>query len=508
MKWLLKLISGNEEKKFEVFDRVSTKIGEPPKLYKGTVIKINDSKPPDIDIIVLFDESIHGRRVVEAHIPELEILDEKATEAQTNEAEYARKELEKALEKYEGELQKHIEEDLSQSSKKVDKIIDKIESESTLKKAQNDVNISIENLCISDNAKVKIKPSTGDKLEKPKEEEIVPEVSPQTVTEIIPNIELLASLETYQNLVKDVYIKLSSLKQLGLNSKEAYTIIQDDVYFSTYFKDNPEFIDKVIQSEWNRLEKVASLSSVEIRDGKPYYNNISLEKSDISTVIKTYTDIDLSSKEKVAVIKDAVNEKLLQKLNGSSENCHIEYDDAYFNDIIKEAAEPPTPPTPAEEKPKEEEPEKKVVEPSTAPGGEKPKATRAREIRFDPRGKKWVVTVKEKRTQEFRNEQAAYEYLKKASLDVDEIVSKLIDSKKISIEAFINEVVDRLDGEDEIDDYLMRSTVEEVGLEKIGNELERISKEASSELPEYTNLKERYTNSLLEYIEERVWNEL
>lgn len=75
---------------------------------KGIVLKVNDQKPGDIDVLCLWDEEHEGYDVFETDIGDIKRLDEQATPEQVDEAKRILSEHDSAKKKYEDDFQKKI----------------------------------------------------------------------------------------------------------------------------------------------------------------------------------------------------------------------------------------------------------------------------------------------------------------------------------------------------------------------------------------------------------------
>jgi hypothetical protein len=113
-----------KEIKYKFGDRITLKID---KANKGTFLFIQDSKPADIDALILFDKpQIEKERVLEVNPTEIIKLDEKVTEEQLEEAKEAMKEWKKKHKKYEKGFDEKVEQVIENND------IDKPKKESNL----------------------------------------------------------------------------------------------------------------------------------------------------------------------------------------------------------------------------------------------------------------------------------------------------------------------------------------------------------------------------------------
>jgi len=112
------------ENNFEVFTRVKIKLPD-GSFLRGTVIDLNDAKPGDIDLSILWDSPLNNLFISEIHLHEAEILNEKLDFNQLEEA----KKIRKALKKFQSKYEKSFKEDGNARHEQQSEITDEFNKE-------------------------------------------------------------------------------------------------------------------------------------------------------------------------------------------------------------------------------------------------------------------------------------------------------------------------------------------------------------------------------------------
>ena len=105
------------ERRFEVFDRVALK---DQSKFGGIILDINDTKVPDLDIIVHWDKPLHGEQKTEVHPHEV-VFAGKANKEQRIEAEKHRQFLKATMERNKKDHLQDLREKISQDASRTAK---------------------------------------------------------------------------------------------------------------------------------------------------------------------------------------------------------------------------------------------------------------------------------------------------------------------------------------------------------------------------------------------------